>query len=512
MEAVSVRELTFSYEGGEGQALQDINLVVQEGEFLVITGPSGCGKSTLALCLAGFIPHAFAGEYAGSVRVHGIEVSRCGPVGLARHVGLVQQDPEAQLCTMSVADELAFGPENLCLAREEVNERVRWAAEAVGVTRLLGRTVHTLSGGEKQRVAIAAILAMQPSVLVLDEPTANLDPHGAREVIGVVEQLCREQGIAVILIEHRLEAVAAAADRLVRMDSGQITAVDNPREFLEQYRPSWLRAGAHGSDRGPRCRMAGEVRRDVRDDRKPALSVRSLSLHCGARRVLADIDFDVYDGEVVAVMGDNGSGKTSLLFALLGIVRPTAGAITVDGEDITSRDIPERARMMGLGFQNPNHQLFERTVEDEVILPSRHLLGRDVPPGEVRRMLNRFGLLGYRRRPPFALSLGEKKRVALASLLLYSPRFLLLDEPLLGQDDDQVDLLLRAVRCHAGQGGIAIVVCHNPDFVLSTCDRVLFLENGMIEAAGTPQRVFASLAHRDKTEYLPWGFATTCAR
>ncbi|MDD4754308.1 MAG: ABC transporter ATP-binding protein, partial [Desulfitobacteriaceae bacterium] len=214
---VDIKDLSFTYNGSHYPALDRINLKVHRGEFLTISGASGCGKSTLALCLAGFIPHAFAGKMEGSVRIEGKDTKDYPAGGLSGIVGLVQQDPEAQLCTLTVRDEVAFGPENLCFPPEEIRERVSFALDAVGARDLLERQVHTLSGGEKQRVAIASVLAMTPSLLILDEPTANLDPSCTGEVLRTLEKLRKEHNISIIVIEHRLEKLLPITDLLLFM-------------------------------------------------------------------------------------------------------------------------------------------------------------------------------------------------------------------------------------------------------------------------------------------------------
>jgi energy-coupling factor transporter ATP-binding protein EcfA2 len=207
--------LTYTYAGSETPAIKDIDLTVRPGEFVTITGPSGCGKSTLSFCLTGFIPHSFDGVMEGKATIGGSDTRSCTPGELAGIVGLVQQDPESQLCTLKVIDEIAFGPENICLPSDEIKERVDWALSAVGLSGLTERAVHTLSGGEKQRLAIASVLAMRPQLLILDEPTANLDPRGCREVLTVIKKLHQELKTAIIVIEHRLQPLSSGERTLL---------------------------------------------------------------------------------------------------------------------------------------------------------------------------------------------------------------------------------------------------------------------------------------------------------
>jgi energy-coupling factor transporter ATP-binding protein EcfA2 len=439
-----VEGLSFTYAGASRPALEDLHLQVMPGEFVAITGPSGCGKSTLAFCLTGFIPHAFAGEMKGFVRVGGLDTRRVTPGKLAGISGLVQQDPEAQLCTLKVIDEVAFGPENLCLPSQEIKKRVEWALAAVDSLDLLFRDVYSLSGGEKQRVAIASVLAMTPGLLILDEPTANLDLRCTVEVLTAIEKLRRKKNTAIIVIEHRLSKVLPLADRLVVMEEGKITAAGEPRGIYAGYREKLSRSKKKplpdlGCTLAASASPGAEAPEKFRGWDKPLLAVKNLTAGYTSTPVIAGIDFTLYPGDLLALMGDNGSGKTSLLHALLGILQPKEGHIIFQGREITGWSVARRARLMGLTFQNPNHQLFEKTVLREAQLPSLFLRQGEVGEHSVENLLEFFGLLPYKDRIPQALSMGEKKRLALVSVLAYQPPLLLLDEPLVGQDEEKKD-------------------------------------------------------------------------
>ncbi len=495
----AVEGLGFTYAGAARPALEDVNLKVMPGEFVAITGPSGCGKSTLALCLTGFIPHAYAGEMKGSVRIGGLDTRQVFPGMLAGISGLVQQDPEAQLCTLKVIDEIAFGPENLRLPSPEIKRRVEWALEAVDSLDLIFRDVHTLSGGEKQRVAIASVLAMKPDLLILDEPTANLDPGCTVEVLAAIGNLRREKNAAIIVIEHRLSRIIPLADRLIVMDGGKITAAGEPRETSLRYREKLL--GANGKSVpffGYTCAGANSPLRDSGEgDDRPLLAVENLTASYTGDPVIADIDFKLYPGEFAALMGDNGSGKTSLLHALLGILRPEKGRVIVQGRDVTDWGVTRRARLMGLTFQNPNHQLFEKTVLREAQLPSRFLGGEKAgDPGGIEGLLEFFGLLSYKNTIPQTLSMGEKKRLTFVSVLAYRPPLLLLDEPLVGQDEENLALLKEALYRYRKNGGAVLMVCHEPAAVRSFHGRVLFLEAGKLMVDAPAEEAFRELRRK----------------
>lgn len=573
---VRVESLTYKYAGHRDAALSDVSFEVREGEFVCVAGPSGCGKSTLALAIAGFIPHAFPGEMQGKVFIHGQDTLTLSPGGLSGSVGLVQQDPEGQLCTLKVVDEVAFGPENMRLPPKEIGERVDWALEAVRASHLADRSVYTLSGGEKQRVAIASVLAMRPSVFILDEPTANLDPEGTAQVLSVIHGLRKSRKMAVIVIEHRLRRVLPLANRLVFMDSGRILDAGAPAEVLSRHwslaaplrrtvpRAMAQRSKGAGAGSGTlgdalSGRQSGALSEalsgalshapsDSSDvlaeepsgalspdseappagvrpalaggtaSRPPLLAASGLTVAYEGKPVLQDVNLTFCQGEVVAIMGDNGSGKTSLLAAVIGLVKPSAGSIRLDGQDITGTRVASRAKSFGLSFQNPNHQLSESTVIDEVIVTRRNLVGSGVdstsgssPSGDsdfalAYGALERFGLADYMDENPFSLSLGEKKRVTIASAELHMPRVLLLDEPLVGQDPAKQVAVMEGLVEFAHRGGLVLMVCHEPPVARDWCDRLLFFEGGRLIVDGALPGAFDALAKVGKTHYLPDDF------
>lgn len=512
-----VEGLSFTYAGASRPALEELHLQVMPGEFIAITGPSGCGKSTLALCLTGFIPHAFAGEMKGMVQVGGLDTRQVSPGRLAGISGLVQQDPEAQLCTLKVIDEVAFGPENLCLPSREIKKRVEWALAAVDSLDLLFRDVHSLSGGEMQRVAIASVLAMKPGLLILDEPTANLDPSCTVEVLTAIENLRREKNTAIIVIEHRLRKILSLADRLVVMKEGRITAAGKPGEIYAGYREK-LVLGKKKREPLPDlgCTAAAptlpenkEANKSIKDKcnghghglSKPLLAVNNLTAGYTFVPVIVGINFTLYSGDFLVLMGDNGSGKTSLLHALLGILQPEEGRIIFQGREITGWSITHRAQLMGLTFQNPNHQLFEKTVLREAQLPSLFLRqGEKEDYPEVENLLDFFGLLPYKDSMPQALSMGEKKRLTLVSVLAYRPPLLLLDEPLVGQDEENLVFLQEILHKYREQGGAVLMVCHEPAVVQALGARVLFLEKGKLVVDAPVEEAFLLLEEKGYRE------------
>jgi energy-coupling factor transport system ATP-binding protein len=502
MPVAVIDQLTFTYQQEHTPALNRISFTVKPGEFLTITGPSGCGKSTLALCLAGFIPYAFPGQMEGSVIIQGCDTRLYPEGGLSGIVGLVQQDPEGQLCTLSVQDEIAFGPENLCVPSQEIRERITFALEAVDGMDLIHRQVHTLSGGEKQRVAIASVLAMKPSLLILDEPTANLDPRCTQEVLRVLENLRREQAVSVIVIEHRLEHLLPLSDRVLVMDQGSLIREITKDEL--QNRTGWVRDLGDYTSRIPVDAGCGAAATGT-----PLLEVEGLEAGYEGRKILHNLRFSLHRGETVAIMGANGSGKTTLALALLGILKPYDGDIRMNSQSMLNTKIAHRARQMGLVFQNPHHQLFESSVWKEASLPASRLSEETAETIDktVHSLLQAFQLDPYREKNPFALSLGEKKRLTVVSVLAYSPDLLILDEPLVGQDQDRMRNLMQLIDHHRQQGGSTLMICHEPAVVEAFCQRVIFLEQGEIMVDALTAEAFEQLADRGYRAYVPQRYA-----
>lgn len=483
---ISVEGLSYRFRGSEEPALRAVNLTVEPGEFLVITGPSGCGKSTLALALGGHLWRQHDGKGQGSVTVEGMDARTAPLYDVAEAVGLVQQNPEAGFCTLTVRDELAFGLENRCLPRDEIVARMAWALQVVGASHLVDRDLASLSGGEKQKVAVAAILAGRPRVLILDEPTSNLDPSATADLFQVIARIRARAGMTVLVIEHKVEALLSFDPRLVVMDRGGI-AYDGP--FDERFLPPALEP----------CRSAatpatGEL----------LLRVQGLCAGHGDRPVLHDVSLEVRPGEFLAIMGDNGAGKTTFLQSILGLVKPMQGRVAVLGQDTRQTPVSRLARDVGLVFQNPNHQIFSDTVWQEAVFAAANLGLLDGRARErVAGLLARCGLEDRRDEHPYRLSYGQKRRLNLVSVLSSQPRLLLLDEMLIGQDPANAAFLLGLVAEHARQGGAVLLVSHAPEVARCCANRVLFFEEGRLLHDAPPAEAFAWLAKRGRQAYLP---------
>ncbi|MDY7019116.1 MAG: energy-coupling factor transporter ATPase [Chloroflexota bacterium] len=550
---IKIDNLTFRYSDTDKPALQGINLEIQDGEFILITGPSGGGKSSLCRCLNGLIPHFYGGEIIGNVEVEGLDVLKNSTRDLATKVGMVFQDPENQLVAMDVEREVAFGLENLAFPLKLMVKRVEEALDTVGIAGLRHRTVNELSGGEKQRVAIASVLALYPKILVLDEPTSELDPKGAEEVLNVVERLNDELGITVILIEHRLDRVTQHVDRMIVLDNGMIIADGTPKSILSDGKVSEIgveippiiklvqglknryisientplsvkegraalakvfqqrkfisplanddktrllnstrRAEQSEESREPSPGMA--IKRPYKGNHaQPLVDVKGLyHVYPGDFVALKNINLKINEGEFVAIMGRNASGKTTLVKHFNGLLKPTKGDIVVDGVNTKATSCAELAREIGYVFQNPNDHLFANSVEQEIAFTLKNL---GVKSGKMEPMidqaLERFGLTEYRHRYSRSLSGGEKQRVALASILVAQPRIIILDEPTRGMEYKLKTKLMSFLDEYRKDGKVVILVTQDVETVAEYGDRVILLSEGRIVVDGTKREVLS---------------------
>jgi len=509
---VALEAVGFTYTDGERPALGRINFTVAAGEMVGVMGASGAGKSTLAKCLNRIVPEFEGGAFTGVVRIGGRSLDGARVCEVAPRVGMVFQDFEAQLFSTNVAHEVAFAMEQIGMARGEMVRRIGPALEAVGLAGFEHRDPTSLSGGEKQRLAIASVLALSPSVIVLDEPTTDLDPEGKAEIFALIRSL-REQGFSLIVIEHEAE-VLRGADRLVLLREGEIIAEGAPRDLMTRLE-LLEECGVHPPDLNRVLAKSGIAAHGASVDEAEALIRRALP-HLGATRassastdepfrdaapanganplvevralsfnypdgpsVLDSIDLRIAPGEFVAIIGQNGSGKTTLAKHLVGLLHPTAGAVMLNGRDRTAMRPAETAAEVGYVFQNPDHQIFAATVEDEVAFGPRNF---NLAPDEIQRrcdeVLRAVGLQDARALDPFLLSKGERQRLAVASVLALRPRLLILDEPTTGLDYREQRRMMALVT-ELNREGIAIVmITHTPWLVAEYARRVVLIRRG----------------------------------
>lgn len=505
--AVRTRRLSVSVGHDAVPVLDAVSLEVAEGTGLLVVGPSGCGKSTLLRVLTGVIPHTLPGHVTGDVQVAGHDPREVPVARLAAEIGLAQQSPGDQLCLGGVEDELRFALENRAADPATVDDRTAHALAAAGATHLRARSTHALSGGEAQRVALAAALVTDPALLVLDEPTALLDPQGAREVGALVARLADGPGRrrALVVVEHRLDELGDLPDAtLVLDDGGRVVAHGSTRAVLREHAQRLLELGCWlpldvlleaagapgplGSDRtdawlvdlasssrtGPsadRPARAGRALPATAGTPAPpvALRARAFTVTRSGAPVVRDVDLDLCVGEVLAVVGPNGSGKSTLLRGLAGL-EPRSGTLTVAG--------PAPVAMV---FQDPEHQLLARTVRDEVAWSPR-LAGVADLDERVARTLAAYGLTHLADANPFRLSGGEQRRLSLATATVLDPPVLLADEPTFGLDRAQSDATAWVLRDLADRGGAVALVTHDLTLVARVADRVAVVVDGEVVA------------------------------
>jgi energy-coupling factor transport system ATP-binding protein len=476
---IHIRGLNACYDNV--QALRDISLDVNAGDCILVTGPSGCGKSTLGRVLCGLIPHAIPATIKGSVEIAGLQIRSSTIPEISQKVGMVFQRPAAQLFHLRVDDEVAFGPRNLGLEEAEVQQRTDWALKAAGLDDLRAHKPADLSGGQKQCLSIAAALAMRPEVLVLDEPTASLDVPNTRRVIDTLAKLRSEYGLTVVLIEHRLAEVAHMAERVLLMENGQIIA-DGPLAKVFADQALRLRLGLRRPTHEPSITWDALIRSNgsSNNGRPPLLSLEGVSAGFQGIAVVQDIHLEFYPGEFVALVGDNGAGKSTLAMVIAGLIKPQAGTVRyLNGEQ------PRPGLDIAMLFQDPQEQLFNDTVDDEVAFSALNY--DSFKPELHRQILVDADLLELRLRRPQALSVGQQQRTALASCLGLRPRFLILDEPTLGQDWGHLQRLMDYLQALNRQGTTILLISHDYKLVHHYAHRVILLNNGRIDRIGRIQ-------------------------
>ncbi len=439
MAVARVEQLTFAYPGGE-PALREVSLAIEPGEVVLLLGASGSGKSTLLRALAGLVPHFHGGRFEGRVEIGGRDTRTSRPADLAGTVATLFQDPEEQVVLTRVAREVAFGLENIGTPPAEIVPRALSALSAVGAAQLAERPVAELSGGELQRVCLASTLALEPELLLLDEPTSQLDPEGAEGLLELAIQL----GATVVLSEQRPERALAVATRVVYLEAGRV-ALDAPvgraRDWLASHRPAWIDAAPE-----PAARTGYELVCALRDVGFAYESVCPVVEH---------LDLELRRGEVVVLAGPNGSGKSTIAKLAAGLLEPQTGTVVREG----------RAALL---LQDPGRYVIRDRAEDEVALA----VGGD--RARARSALTRVGLAGKEGRHPRDLSSGERERLALASVLVTEPNLLVLDEPTRGVDPERKQQLAARLRAEA-QDRATLVVTHDRTLATSIADRIVDL-------------------------------------
>lgn len=531
---LAVNNLSIQYPYTDKPTLSQLSFTMVQGEALLIVGASGCGKSSLALAIAGLFPRAIEADQSGTIHLNGTDIGKFAPGETCQQVGLVFQDPEAQFCMLTVEDEIAFGLENIGLPRDSISVRIEEALEMVGLTKYRNAQIHRLSGGMKQRVALACVLALHPSLLILDEPTANLDPAATDDFFQLLEQLMVTKQHTIILIEHKLEKAATLVDRVMVIDEGRIIADGSPRSVFASQNQLLLDIGVwqpYASE------IAGNLKEDgveivphpltvaelldcnpinsqknnalyellkykwkcnivpMDSNALPAVSFDHVSFGYKTLfneiSVLEDIQWQIQPGSFVALLGQNGAGKSTLARLALGLLKPAKGNIFLFGENIKALSRHCLAQTAGLVFQNPEHQFITDSVWEEIAYSLKLTnMPRPEIPHHVDQLLAEFSLIDKADANPFTLSQGEKRRLSVASMLAADQQLLILDEPSFGQDYTNTYKLMNLVKKRQLAGCTIIMITHDMRLVWEYATEVALLSHKKLSYSGPVQGLF----------------------
>lgn len=534
---INIKEFSFWYPGISQPALEDVTLSIGKGEFNLLVGPSGCGKSTLLLAMNGVVPQLTGGKVKGRIQINQMDTRETPVSKLSGSVGLILQDPESQLTNLFVYDEIAFGPENLNLAEEQIVERVDEALDLTGINHLKSRSVFALSGGQKQRVAIAAALAMKPSILLLDNPTSNLDPVGEDETYQTIREMrLNNPELTIVLAEHRPDSIVDLADRLIVIDKGRVIESGEPRrvysslgmqlkddygvflpqttEFaielkrrnykiketplsVEEVVSAVLDLDINWIENKPEQLEQGNPESQIKTDVVNISDVH-FSYQTGVKAVNG-ASLSISEGEFVCFVGENGSGKTTLAKLMVGLLKPSNGTIELFEKDLQSIPLQELLGSVGYVFQYPDHQFITNNVYDEIAFSLRAMkLSEEEIYIRVENALKLFALDNLRKSSPNMLSKGQKRRLSVATMLVTRPKLLILDEPMTGQDQYNIVNLLSILNDLRKHGTSIIDITHDMEHVASFADRVIGLCEGKIIFDGAPSTLFDQKSVLDK--------------
>jgi energy-coupling factor transporter ATP-binding protein EcfA2 len=521
---VTFERVTYTHFNQTVPTLMNVNLSIQGGSFTLLVGPSGSGKSTLCMLLNGIVPHLLGGELSGKVVVEGQDILQTTVKDLARSVGMLFQDPEWMFATLQVEDEVAFGPENLRVPPEDIRARVARSLDYVGLSGMRKNPVWALSGGQIQKLGLAAVLAMQTPLIVLDEPTANLDPattHGVHELIIRL----RDEGKAVVLVTKDLDEFMAEADDMILLADGRVVAQGPPREVLEKHGQAMLDLGVwlpEPTEIGLRLKKEGRLKfkavpitvaeaadamrevsfKKIKQDKEPSISNEVLIKANAVEfayspdvKALRGISFEIRQGEIVAIVGQNGAGKSTLSKLLVGLLRPTRGELILFGRKARQWDAQTLANDVALVFQNPEHQFLCDSVREEL---EYSLLAQGIDdPAEVKQrvdtMLSRLDITAMAGSHPFALSAGAKRRLGVATMLVGGrARLLIVDEPTYGQDKRLTDHLMQLINNLRESGITVLMITHDMRLVDAHIDRAIVMADGEKIFDGSPEKLFTS--------------------
>jgi energy-coupling factor transport system ATP-binding protein len=505
---LSIKNLSFQYNSRSTPAIKNISFDVNPGEVLLIAGSSGCGKTTLMRCVNGLIPNAYHGDIKGEITLFGQSVFEMEMAEISQEVGTVLQDPERQILGTYVLNDVAFGLESLGMPPEDIFPRVDQALKKMGIFYLRDRETFGTSGGEKQKIALAGVLAMKPRILLLDEPLASLDPASAMEALRNFRHLA-DEGLSVIIVEHRVEDVLAIKpERVIYMDDGEITYIGGRQGLMEVVDYSRIKLPAdivlrRAKNDPPPAFEPVLTKSDGADDVLVAFDQVQFQYDEDLPIVLDDINFKINKGDVIAILGHNGSGKTTMVKHALGLLKPTRGHVYLEGNDTKDITVATAAKSVGYVFQSPTQMLFAPSVREELAFGPKNLgFSKEEIQENVTWAIETVHLEEEIDSPPLALSFGQQKRISIASVLSMRSRLLMMDEPTAGQDYWNYRAFMDAILQMPGFDSI-IFITHDLDLALIYANRIMILFDGKIVADGSPPDVLKDEAELRKYRILP---------
>ncbi len=517
VEDIKIKNLVYHYPDMKSPSLNNINIEIPQGQFVLIVGGSGSGKSTLLRSIAGLVPEFYGGSYSGEIFIGGKEIRKIDRRTLVQKVGMVFQDPESQLVMTSVEEEIAFGLENIGVSNSIIKRRIMEVKNALRLTNYTDKFISELSGGQKQKTALASILAMQPDIILLDEPTSQLDPIAGEDILTMIRRLNEENGITVILTEQRLERCFHLADRVLVMEDGKIIfdhhspkeiakwALYNKSPFIPPLAKLFAEVGfpkipvtvKQGREiLKPYLHEIGsgeslDSKLEIIEDNNPLVEIKGLWFtYPNGKEVLKDINLNINSKEFIVVMGENGGGKTTLLKHINGLLKPSRGKVKVKGKDTRKILVEELSYDIGYLSQNPNDYLFLPSVQEEIKFTMDNLGIKN--DGIVDEVLERLNIKELKDKNPRDLSTGERQRVALASILVTRPKLLILDEPTRGLDYELKESLGELLLKLKEEGTTIFMVAHDVEFAAEYADKIILIDGGTIIAKGNKKEVLTN--------------------
>lgn len=470
---LEIKNLSLSFQENY-KVFKDINIKVKKNKVTLLTGKSGCGKSSLLMCITRIIPDIIEGNINGEIIYKGKNIEKKGVKAVSGEIAYMFQDPDSQLCTFTVEDEIAFGLENIKMDPSHMDHTIDKVLKLTGIKHLKKRQLNHLSGGEKQKVALASILALDPEVILMDEPTANLDPKSTIEIINLIKDLRDKFGKTILIVEHKIDEFSEIIDDVIWFEKEQARKIEK-ESFIQSYKSE---------------SCIPTVNRK-QSNKEKVLEAKGIYFSYNKNiNVLKNINFSLHKGEIAAIIGPNGAGKSTLSKILMGLLKAEKGDILVKDINIKNINPRELGEHMGLVFQNPEHQFIKMTVEKEMALSLEiRKQNSEIIKNTVDSYLSMFDLANHRLSNPFSLSQGQKRRLSTASMMINGQSILILDEPTYGQDRTNLKELINLLYKINSEGTSILMITHDMDMVLNCCDRVIYLENGEVKYEGSPKNM-----------------------